>query len=74
MLALKLPPHKLGDDYLMIPVPKPPSPDKFEPKMMPKDWEGTWGEVTMAHWLGVLDKELYLKLHRAVHPDSCKHE
>jgi hypothetical protein len=74
IVALKLPPHKLGDAYLMIPVPKPPPPAKFDPKMMPKDWEGTWGEVAMAYWLGALDKKLYAKLHRAAHPDSCQHE
>ncbi len=71
ILALKLPPHKLGDGYLMIPVPKPPNPADFNPKMMPKDWQGTWGEVAMAYWLGKLDKKLYAKLHQAAHPD-CK--
>ncbi len=42
--------------------------------MMPKDWEGTWGEVTMAYWLGVIDQQIYQKLHKAAHPDSCKHD
>ena len=70
-VALRLPPHPLGDAYLMIPVPPPPSPDDFDPKMMPRDWQGTWGEVAMAYWLGVLDKPLYRKLHQAAHP-SCK--
>ncbi len=74
VLALKLPPHKLGDGYLMIPVPKPPPQIKFDPKMMPKDWEGNWGEVAMAYWLGVIDKQIYQKLHQAAHPDSCKHD
>ena len=71
VIALKLPPHKLGDDYLMVPVPKPPNPADFDPKMMPKDWQGTWGEVAMAYWLGKLDKATYDKLHAAAHPD-CK--
>ncbi|MBW2528248.1 MAG: hypothetical protein JRI23_28990 [Deltaproteobacteria bacterium] len=74
ILSLELPPHKLGDAYLMTPVPKPPPPAKFDPKMMPTDWQGTWGEVAMAYWLGALDKQLYAKLHRAAHPDTCKHE
>lgn len=73
ILAMNLPPHKLGDAYLMIPVPKPPPPAEFDPKMMPQDWEGNWGEVAMAYWLGALDKQLYSKLHRAAHPD-CKHD
>ncbi|MBW2458957.1 MAG: hypothetical protein JRI68_30945 [Deltaproteobacteria bacterium] len=71
VLALKLPPHKLGDGYLMIPVPKPPNPADWNPKMMPKDWQGTWGELAMAYWLGKLDKDVYGKLHQAAHPD-CK--
>ncbi|RLB64866.1 MAG: hypothetical protein DRI90_03555 [Deltaproteobacteria bacterium] len=53
---------------------KPPPQVEFDPKMMPKDWEGTWGEVTMAYWLGVIDQQIYQKLHKAAHPDSCKHD
>jgi hypothetical protein len=74
VLALRLPPHKLGDGYLLIPSPVPPPGTPFDPKMMPDDWEGTWGEVAMAYHLGVLDRDQYEKLHRAAHPTSCKHK
>ena len=56
----------------MTPVPVPPPGVKFDPKMMPKDWEGNWGEVAMAYHLGVLDKEQYNQLHKAAHPTGCK--
>jgi hypothetical protein len=72
ILAMKLPPHKLGDAYLMITPPPPPPGVEFDPKMMPKDWEGTWGVVAQAYHLGKLDKDEYDKLHRAAHP-TCKH-
>jgi hypothetical protein len=71
VLALSLPPHKLGDGYLMVSAPPPPPEIKLDPKMMPKDWEGTWGEVAMAYHLGILDKDTYNKLHRAAHPTGC---
>lgn len=71
ILALKLPPHSLGDGYLMLVAPPPPPGIAFDPKNMPKDWEGTWGEVAMGYFLGHLDKATYDKLHRAAHP-SCK--
>src|SRR5687767_8858253 len=44
LLERKLPPHSLGDDYLMIPSPMPPPGVKFDARMMPTDWERTWGE------------------------------
>ncbi len=69
ILARKLPPHKLGDGYLMIPVPKPPPGIKFDPRMMPKDWQGTWGEVAMVYWLDYLTKKQYDELHAAAHPN-----
>ena len=72
ILAMKLPPYKLGDPYLLITPPPPPNPDDFDPKMMPKDWAGTWGVVAQAHHLGELTKDEYDKLHRAAHP-TCKH-
>lgn len=71
ILALKLPPHRLGDGYLMITPPPPPPGITFDPKMMPKDWEGNWGVVAQAYHLGELTKEQYVELHRAAHPD-CK--
>jgi hypothetical protein len=73
ILARRLPPHKFGDAYLMIPVPKPPPGSHFDPRMMPKDWEGSWGEVAMIFWLGKLTRAEYDKLHRRAHPD-CVHE
>ena len=62
--------HKLGDGYLMTPAPMPPPGVTFDPRMMPKDWEGTFGEVAMAFWLGELTRDEYNRLHRAAHP-SC---
>lgn len=72
VLARKLPPHRLGDGYLMIPSPVPPPGVTFDPKMMPKDWEGTWGEVAMAYWLGALTRADYDRLHAAAHPQCAK--
>jgi hypothetical protein len=60
--------HPLGDAYLMIPVPMPPPGHRFDPRMMPRDWEGTFGELAMAYWLGVLTREDYDRVHAAVHP------
>jgi hypothetical protein len=71
IIAKKLPPHSLGDGYLMIPAPVPPPGKSFDPRMMPKDWERTWGEVAMAYWLNALTRDEYNKLHQAAHPD-CK--
>jgi hypothetical protein len=68
VVARGLPPHPLGDAYLMIPVPAPPPGSSFDPRQMPKDWEGTWGEVAMAYWLGALTRDEYDRLHRAAHP------
>ena len=68
ILSRQLPPHPLGDGYLMIPVPRPPPGKSWDPRRMPKDWERTWGEVAMAHWLGALTREEYDRLHRAAHP------
>jgi hypothetical protein len=71
ILALRLPPHRLGDRYLLIVPPPPPPPQVFDPKMMPKDWENSWGLVAQAMYLGELTREQYDRLHRAAHPD-CK--
>ncbi|MBK9264237.1 MAG: hypothetical protein IPM54_31100 [Polyangiaceae bacterium] len=72
IVALKLPPHKLGDDYLMTPSPVPPPGVKWDPKMMPTDWQGTWGEVAMVHHIGELTKDQYHQLHKVAHPTGCK--
>jgi len=71
LLARNLRVYKLGCGYLMTPVPSPPPGVKFDERMMPKDWEGTWGEVAMAFWLGRLTREKYDRLHAAAHP-KCK--
>jgi hypothetical protein len=63
--------HALGCDYLMNPVPMPPPGVRFEPRLMPADWEGTWGEVAMAYWLGVLTREEYDRLHAIAHPQCA---
>jgi hypothetical protein len=72
LLARKLPPHPLGCGYLMTPAPVPPPGVKFDPRMMPKDWEHNWGEVAMVYWLGKLTREEYDKLHAAAHPKHDK--
>jgi hypothetical protein len=67
----KLPPHPLGDGYVIMPVPAPPPGVPFDPMMMPDDWERTWGEVAMAHFAGTLSRDEYDRLHAAAHP-KCK--
>lgn len=68
IVARKLPPHRLGCEYLMTPVPMPPPGIKFVPGLMPADWKGTFGEVTMTFWAGKLTREQYDRLHAAAHP------
>lgn len=72
IVARKLRVHSLGDAYLLTPAPMPPPGIAFDPKMMPKDWEGTFGEVAMAYWLGELTRDEYDRLHRAAHPACPK--
>ncbi|MEQ1505313.1 MAG: hypothetical protein ABMB14_23985 [Myxococcota bacterium] len=69
LLGRHLPPHPLGDAYLMTPVPAPPPGTAWDPRQMPTDWTGTWGEVAMAYWLGRLTQDEYDRLHAAAHPD-----
>jgi hypothetical protein len=71
ILAMQLPPHRLGDAYLMSPVPMPPPGVSFDPKRMPGDWERTWGEVAMTVFAGKLTQEEYDRLHAAAHP-GCR--
>ena len=71
VVARELRVHPLGDAYLMIPVPMPPPGKTFDPRRMPKDWEGTFGEVAMAFWLGELTRDEYDRVHAAAHP-ACR--
>lgn len=68
VLARALPPHPLGDAYLMMTPPPPPPGVHFDPRMMPGDWVGTWGEVAMTFFAGQLTREEYERLHAAAHP------
>ena len=67
--ALNLPPHRLGDTYLTISPPPPPPGMTWDVRMMPRDWEGNWGEVMQVHLLGLLTPDEYIRLHAALHPD-----
>lgn len=67
ILDLKLPPHSLGDVYVMSPAPMPPPGVKFDPALMPSDWVNTWGEVAMTYWRGALSQKDYETLHAAAH-------
>lgn len=67
VLAAKLPPHSLGDLYLMMVPPPPPPGMKVDPLSMPSDWEKTFGEIAMIHFAGQITKDEYEKLHKAAH-------
>lgn len=71
VLARRLPPHSLGDGYLMMSPPPPPPGVSFNPLVMPRDWEHTWGEIAMTYFAGKITKEEYDRLHAEAHPD-CK--
>lgn len=68
IVARGLPPHPLGDVYVISPVPAPPPGVPFDPRIMPGDWKGTWGEVAMTYWAGQITRDEYDRLHRAAHP------
>jgi hypothetical protein len=70
--GMKLP-HPQGDDSLRQPSDKSRPEALVDLPMMPKDWAGTWGEVTMVYRLGVLTEGEHGDLHRRAHPDSCAH-
>jgi hypothetical protein len=72
VVARKLPPHSLGCRYLMTPSPMPPPGVKFDPWMMPADWEHTFGEVVMTFWVGRLERADLDRLHAAAHPNEPK--
>ncbi|MBM4782443.1 MAG: hypothetical protein GQE15_32610 [Archangiaceae bacterium] len=66
--ALKLKPHALGCEYYFLTPPPPPPGITFEPKLMPSDWVGTFGEVAMVHLGGWgLERDEYDALHKAAH-------
>lgn len=67
VVAAKLPPHPLGCAYVIAPVPAPPPGTPFDPALMPRDWERTFGEVAMTYWAGKLTREEYDRLHEAAH-------
>jgi hypothetical protein len=69
-LARRLPPHPLGCTYLMVPVPMPPPGTRWNPWMMPTDWEHNWGEIAITFWVGALSREDHAKLHAAAHPNE----
>ncbi|MFE8599652.1 hypothetical protein [Archangium violaceum] len=68
VLARALPPHRLGDGYLMMSPPPPPPGVSFNPRVMPGDWVGTWGEIAMTLFAGELTRAEYERLHAAAHP------
>ncbi|MFY2562185.1 hypothetical protein ACN469_31610 [Corallococcus terminator] len=68
VLARELPPHRLGDAYLMMSPPPPPPGVHYDPLVMPYDWAGTWGEVAMTLFAGELTHPEYQRLHAAAHP------
>jgi hypothetical protein len=70
--ARDLPPHPQGCDYLTMPVPAPPPGVKFDPWMMPRDWEHNFGEIAMTMWVGVITRDEYNRLHEAAHPGEKK--
>lgn len=79
VVAAKLPPHPLGDEYLMMPVPAPPPGVPFDPALMPKDWEHTFGEVAMTYFASKISREEYDRLHAAAHRNlpgfpNCGHK
>jgi hypothetical protein len=67
VVAAKLPPHTQGCEYVISPVPMPPPGIPFNPAIMPKDWEHTFGEVAMTFWAGKITREEYDQLHEAAH-------
>lgn len=71
VLARKLPPHKLGDGYLMMTPPPPPPGTEFNPLLMPSDWKGNWGEIAMTMFAGQITQAEYDELHEEAHP-GCK--
>lgn len=72
VVARGLPPHPLGDGYVIMPVPAPPPGVPFDPRIMPSDWKGTWGEIAMTHFAGQITRDEYDRLHRAAHPNCSQ--
>ncbi len=68
LVALKLKAHPIGCEYYFLTPPPPPPGITFEPRSMPSDWVGTFGEVAMVHLGGWgLSREEYDALHKAAH-------
>ena len=68
VVELKLKPHPIGCEYYWMTPPPPPPGITFEPKLMPSDWVGTFGEVAMTHLGGWgLERKDYDALHKAAH-------
>lgn len=71
VIARALPPHPLGDAYLLVSPPPPPPGKTFDPLLMPEDWVGTWGEIAMTMFAGDITRDEYERLHAAAHP-GCR--
>ncbi len=68
VVALELKRHPLGCEYYWLSPSPPPPGITFEPKLMPADWVGTFGEVAMTHLGGWgLTRADYDTLHKAAH-------
>lgn len=68
VVALELKPHPIGCEYYWLTPPPPPPGITFEPKLMPSDWVGTFGEVAMTYLGGWgLERKDYDALHKAAH-------
>jgi len=67
VVAEQLPPHPNGCGYLLMTPPPPPPEMVFDPKLMPRDWKGTFGEVAMMHFAGQLTMAEYETVHRTAH-------
>ena len=70
IVAANLPPHPLGNRYLMMSPPPPPHGVPFDPGLMPEDWKGTFGEVAIFYFRGKLSRREYDEILRLAHPDS----
>jgi len=62
IMALDLKEPTEGLATLLMPIPSPPPGIEVDPKMMPNEWEGTWGEVAMLYWLDYIDRRQYDEL------------
>ena len=72
LAGLHLPPHRLGCNYMLMPIPLPPpgSNIRYERRLMSSDSEGTFGEIIMAYHSGLITLNEWRSLHTALHPTS----